>query len=50
MVTTRPLISNFFRPFTNPLVTVPSAPIAIGIPVIFMFRSLLLLLLEVPVV
>ena len=39
MVSTRTLISNFFKLFSNPLVTVPSAPIIIGIIVTFMFHS-----------
>ena len=39
MVTTRPLISESSSPFINPLVTVESAPIAIGITVTFMFHS-----------
>ena len=41
MVPTRPLISKFFSPFTNPLVTVQRAPITIGITVTFMFYSFL---------
>ena len=36
MVSTRPLFSNSSSPFTNPLVTIPSAPNTIGITVIFM--------------
>ena len=39
MVSTRVLISDSSNPFTNPLVTIPSAPITIGITVIFMFNS-----------
>ena len=39
MVSTRPLISDSSSPCTNSLVTVPSAPITIGIAVIFMFHS-----------
>ena len=43
MVSTHALISNpfspFTNPFTNPLVTVPSAKIIIGITVTFMFHS-----------
>ena len=39
MVSTRPLIYKSFSPYTNPLVTVPSAPIIIGITVTFMFHS-----------
>ena len=41
MVSTRPVISKSFIPFTNPLVTVARAPITIGINVIFMFHSFL---------
>ena len=39
MVSTRPLISKSSSPFINPLVTVPKAPITIGINIIFMFHS-----------
>ena len=39
MVSSRPLISKFSSPFINPLVTVPRAPITIGINVTFMFHS-----------
>ena len=39
MVSTRPLTSKSSRPFNNPLVTVPKAPITIGIIVTFMFHS-----------
>ena len=39
MVSTRPPKSKSSRPFNNPLVTVPKAPITIGIIVTFMFRS-----------
>ena len=39
MVSTRPLISNSSSPCTDPLVTVPIAPIKIGITVSFMFHS-----------
>ena len=38
MVSTRPLISKFFCPCINHLLTVPSAPITIGITVTFMFH------------
>ena len=38
MVSTRPLISEPSSPFINPLVTVPSAPITIGIIVTFMLH------------
>ena len=38
MVSTRPFNSKSFSPCTNPLVTVPSAPIAIGITVTFMIH------------
>ena len=39
MVSTRPAISKSSSPCTNPLVTVPRAPITICILVIFMFHS-----------
>ena len=39
MVSTRPPTSKSSRPFNNPLVTVPKAPITIGITVTFMFHS-----------
>ena len=39
MVSTRPPASKSSRPFNNPLVTVPKAPITIGIIVTFMFHS-----------
>ena len=39
MVSTRPLISNSSSLFTNSFVTVPSAPITVGITVNFMFYS-----------
>ena len=39
MVYTRPLISKSSSPCTKPLMTVPSAPITIGITVTFMFHS-----------
>ena len=39
MASTCPLIFNSFSPFTNPLGTVLSAPITIGIIVTFMFHS-----------
>ena len=39
MVSTRPPTSKSSRPFKNPLVTVPKAPITIGIIVTFMFQS-----------
>ena len=38
MVSTRPPTSKASRPFNNPLVTVPKAPITIGIIVTFMFH------------
>ena len=38
LVSTRPLISKSSSPFNNPLVTVPKAPITIGIKVSFMFH------------
>ena len=39
MVSTRPPTFKSSRPFNNPLVTVPKAPITIGIIVTFMFHS-----------
>ena len=39
MVSTRPPTSKSSRPFNNPLVTVPKAPVTIGIIVTFMFHS-----------
>ena len=39
MVSTRPLTSKSSSPFSNPLVTVPNAPITIGIIVTCMFHS-----------
>ena len=39
MVSTRPVISKSFSSCTNPLVTIPRAPITIGITVTFMFHS-----------
>ena len=39
MASTRPLISKFSNPCTNPLVTVQSAQITTGITVTFMFNS-----------
>ena len=39
MVSTRPPPSKSFKPFNNPLVTVPKAPIKIRIIVTFMFHS-----------
>ena len=40
MVSTRPLISKSSSPCINPLVTLPSAPITIGITVTFTFHSI----------
>ena len=40
MASILPPISKFFNPFFNPLATVPSAPITIGISVIRMFHSI----------
>ena len=40
IVSTRPLTSKSSRPFNNPFVTVPNAPITIGTIVTFMFHSL----------
>ena len=39
IVSTRPPTSKFSRPFNNPFVTVPNAPITIGTIVTFMFHS-----------
>ena len=39
MVSTRPPTSKSSSPFSNPLVTVPNAPITIGIIVTYMFHS-----------
>ena len=39
MVSTRPFISKTSRPCTNPLVTIPSVPITIGITITFKFYS-----------
>ena len=39
IVSTSLLISKSSSPFTNPLVTVPRAPITIGVTIIFMFHS-----------
>ena len=39
MVSTRPPTSKSFSPFNNPFVTVPKAPITIGIIFTFMFHS-----------
>ena len=39
MVSTRPLTSKSSSPFSNPLVTVPNAPITIGIIVTCMFHG-----------
>ena len=39
IISTRPLISKSSCPFTNPLVTVPSVRITIGVIVTFMFYS-----------
>ena len=39
MVSTRPLVSKSPSPCINPLVTVPRAPITIGVIVTFMFHS-----------
>ena len=39
MVSTRPPTSKSFSPFNKPLITVPKAPITIGLIVTFMFPS-----------
>ena len=44
MVSTRPPTSKSSSPFNNPFVTVPKAPITIGIIVTFMFHSFSILL------
>ena len=49
MVSTRPPTSKSSRPFNNPLVTVPNAPITIGIIVTFMFYSFFLFYSKVKV-
>ena len=41
MVSTRPPVSKSSSPFNNALVTIPKAPITIGIIVTFMLHSLL---------
>ena len=48
MVYIRPLISKSFCSWTNPLMTVPSAPVTIGITVIFMFHSFFSILQQGP--
>ena len=47
MVSTRPPTSKYSSPFNNSLVTVPKAPITIGIIVTFMFHSFLQFLSKV---
>ena len=49
IVSTRPPTSKTSSPFNNPLVTVPSAPITIGIIVTFLFHSLFTSLAKVEV-
>ena len=44
MVSIHPLISNSFRPFIDPLVTVPSAPITIGITVTFIIIIIIIII------
>ena len=39
IISTPPIISKFSSAFTNPLVTVPRAPIIIGNTVTFMFHN-----------
>ena len=43
MVSTRPPTSKSSSPFSNPLVTIPNAPITIDIIVTFMFCSFLII-------
>ena len=43
MISIRPLISKSSSPCNNPLITVPSEPITIGITVTFIFHSFLVL-------
>ena len=49
MVSTRPPTSKSSRPFNNPLVTVPKAPITIGIIVTFIFHNFLKFFIKVEV-
>ena len=45
MVSTRPPASKSSSPFNNPLITVPKAPITIGIIVTFMFHSFIIIII-----
>ena len=45
MVSTRPPTSKSSSPFSNPLVTIPNAPITIGIIVISMFHIIIIIIL-----
>ena len=44
-VSTRPLTSNSFSPFSNPFVTVPNAPITIGIIFTCMFHIIIIIII-----
>ena len=45
IVSSRSLISKFSSPFNNPLVTVPKAPITVGIIVTFGFHSFIIIII-----
>ena len=45
IVSTRPPTSKSFRPFNNPLVIVPKAPLTIGTIVTFMFRIIIIIII-----
>ena len=45
MVSTRPPTSKFSRPFNNPLVIEPKAPITIGIIVTYMFHIIIIIII-----
>ena len=48
MVSTRPPTSKSSSPLSNPLITVPNAPITIGIIVTCMFHSLFIIIMFTP--